>query len=529
MKNKQFSPNRLVVFSWILYDFANTIYSMNVVSIYFSLWITVNLAKEDLWVSAGNSISMLLVALSMPILGTLSDFLNRRVAFLFIFTLLCVVATAAIGVAGYFLQDLLLIIIAVVLFTVANYGYQGALVFYNAILPQLSPPEKIGKISGYGVAAGYLGSILGLLLVMPFAEGEISFLKIQFKDLTSPYQQIGKINASMTRFLDTSVERNPNYAYKLISAGPSATGDTTIIAISNADTVITTPEGLKQRAIIISWRALPQINPPTDWLLLRCQKGWGRLGTFVPTAVLFFLFALPIFIFIKDPHLMERSPQKVNLNFGDTLRTVWEGISNTKKHPGVLRFLIAKFFYEEGIQTAIIFMGVYAVKVMGFSSSVIIPFFMVATSAAVVGSFLFGYITDWIGPKRTLIIVIAGWIVCLTALILTTVQSYFWVIGSFIGIFMGSTWTSARPLLMTLIPKQMAGEFFGLYSLSGKMASIIGPLLWGTIVYLLGAYPDAVKYKVAVGSLGFLMFIGLILLTEVPSKEINSAIQEEEA
>ena len=204
------------------------------------------------------------------------------------------------------------------------------------------------------------------------------------------------------------------------------------------------------------------------------------------------------------------------------MKTVWADLSNTRKYPGVLRFLIAKFFYEEGIQTAIIFMGVYAVKVMGFSNDVIIPFFMVTTSAAVVGSFIFGYVTDFLGPKRTLVIVIAGWVVCLGFLLITSTQTHFWLIGSFVGIFMGSTWTSSRPLLLTLVPPNMAGEFFGLYSFSGKAASIIGPIIWGLTVYLLREYPDVIKYKAAVGSLAVLMFIGLVLLLKVPALKLNS-------
>lgn len=510
-------PRKLATFSWILYDFANTIYSMNVVSIYFALWITVNLAKEDLWVSAGNSLSMLFVALTMPFLGTLSDFLKRRMAFLLIFTLACVGATAAIGAAGYFLDGVLLVTSTVALFTLANYAYQGALVFYNALLPQLTTPKNIGKISGYGVAAGYVGAILGLLMVMPFAEGQVSFLKLEFKSLTSDYQPIAQITPGKNSFLDSTITRDPNYSYQLQRMINHA-ADTTF-HVANSDTVITRLTGAKQRAVRVHWNPLPASPADADWVLLRRENGWGRIGTFLPTAILFLIFAIPIFIFIKETPLNSRKKTDPPINFIQTLKAVWDGLSNTRKYPGVLRFLIAKFFYEEGIETAIIFMGVYAVKVMGFSNDVIIPFFMITTSAAVVGSFLFGFVTDFLGPKRTLVIVISGWVVCLGMLLATTNQSYFWIIGSFVGIFMGSTWTSARPLLLTLVPANMAGEFFGLYSLSGKAASIFGPMIWGLTVYLLRAQPDAIRYKAAVGSLALLMAIGLILLLKVPNQK----------
>lgn len=525
MSTSQPPANKKAIFSWILYDFANTIYSMNVVSIYFALWITVNLGKEDLWVSAGNSASMFFVALTLPILGTWSDFLKQRLHFLMIFTFICIVATAAIGLSGYYLDDLLLVIIAVTLFTIANYAYQGALVFYNAMLPQLSPPEKMGKISGYGVAAGYLGAILGLLMVLPFATGQISFLNIEFKSMEGASQNIAQLSTTSTRFIDLRVDKNPNYDYEIMlenQPDQNAPG----LSITNSDTVVTDRDGARKRAIIVQWDKMPPGSEPTRLILKRRTKGLGRLGTFIPTAMLFLLLSLPVFLFNKEETSSIPREKREKFSIAQTFRTVWEGLSNTKKHPGVLRFLIAKFFYEEGIQTAIIFMGVYAVKVMGFSNSVIIPFFMVTTSAAVVGSFLFGYITDWAGPKKTLIIVISGWVICLVLLIITTEQIYFWFIGGFVGIFMGSTWTSARPLLLTLIPPDMAGEFFGLYSLSGKVASIFGPLLWGLIVYLLRDFSDAIRYKSAVGSLAILMLIGLILLTKIPSRELNKSFRE---
>lgn len=523
MQQRPTPPGKLAVFSWILFDFANTIYSMNVVSIYFSLWITVNLAKEDLWVSVGNSTSMLLVAVSMPILGTLSDFLRRRLFFLFILTMLSVLATAAIGVSGYLLSGILITFAAVIFYTIANYAYQGSLVFYNALLPQLTSPEKMGKISGWGVSAGYLGAIFGLLMVMPFAEGRISFFNLEFKSLNTEFESIATISPDQNRYLDDSIKENPNYSYKIILSDHEDNLIEHELKLSYSDTVIVLENGVRQRAIIIKWPELKNQDTINQIQIFRRQSGWGRLGTFIPTAILFFLFALPVFIFIKESTTPKTSGVKVDLSITHALKTVWDGVSNTRKFPGVLRFLIAKFFYEEGIETAIIFMGVYAVKVMGFPNNILISFFIITTTAAVVGSFLFGYVTDWLGSRKTLLFVIGGWIACLSFLIYTNNQSYFWIIGSLIGIFMGSTWTAARPLLLTLVPAQMAGEFFGLYAFSGKAASVVGPITWGIVVYLLRDFGDLIRYKAAVGVLTLFMAIGFILLIKVPDKKIKNS------
>ena len=109
------------ILAWAMYDFANTIYSMNVVSLYFPLLIVLNLGYPDIYVSMANSISMLIVALLAPFLGQLSDSLGRRMPFLIIVTVVCCLATAVIGLlskTGSSVFSLLLLFIA------ANVGYQ---------------------------------------------------------------------------------------------------------------------------------------------------------------------------------------------------------------------------------------------------------------------------------------------------------------------------------------------------------------------------------------------------------------------
>ncbi|MBT3856239.1 MAG: MFS transporter, partial [Nitrospina sp.] len=83
-------PNRLAIFSWGLYDFANTIFSMNVISLYFALWVTVDHSGQDILYSTALSFSMLAVALSVPVFGTLSDTTGNRRVPLIGLTLLCV-------------------------------------------------------------------------------------------------------------------------------------------------------------------------------------------------------------------------------------------------------------------------------------------------------------------------------------------------------------------------------------------------------------------------------------------------------
>ena len=426
MKKKS-EPKISATLSWILYDFANTIYSMNIVSMYFPTWIVVDLSLGDQYVSFANSFSMILVALTLPILGEISDRFHRKLPFLITFTLLCVSFTAFIGVAGYAFTDITIkVFLAIIFYTIANYAYQGGLVFYNALLPNVCSERSIGRVSGYGVAFGYVGSILGLTLVLPLVEGTFFGLNIPF-----------------------------------------------------------------------------------------IEKG-GSIASFIPSAILFLIFAIPAFLFIKDQKTDNRT-QKFKLDITTSFKKIWDGISNTKKYPGVRRFLIAKFFYEDAIQTLIIFMAVYLRKVMGFTQEGATKFFIVVIPGAIIGSAIFGIITDHLGPKKTLSLVLIGWIASLFILIYTMDILTFWIIGTFIGVFLGSTWTASRPLLISLVPKNMLGEFFGLYSLSGKLAAIFGPIVWAIIVNAFDNFGVVFKYKAAIAALTIMIIIGLIILQKVPN------------
>jgi UMF1 family MFS transporter len=136
---------------------------MNIISIYFPLWVTIDHGGADILYSAVLSGSMLLASLTSPILGAISDQWERRMPFLIIWTLICVAGTASIGLADHLYWGL-------VMFIVANYFYQTGLVFYNGLLPAVSTGTSVGRVSGYGVALGYVGAILGLKLVEPFVQ-----------------------------------------------------------------------------------------------------------------------------------------------------------------------------------------------------------------------------------------------------------------------------------------------------------------------------------------------------------------------
>lgn len=419
-------PRLRATISWILYDLANTAYSMNVVSLYFGTWVILNLGQSDFIVSFVNSFSMILVALTMPVLGDWSDQHGGKMRLLALFTGLCIAGTALLGVLGTNITAPgVLIPLIMVIFIIANYSYQGGLVFYNALLPSVSTPHTIGRVSGYGVGIGYFGSIIGLAVAAFYVDGH-------FYGLVIPGIQAG-----------------------------------------------------------------------------------GTVAAFVPTALVFLIFAIPIFLFVREP----RSPLQASgssWRLRESYRKTFRSLVDSKRYPGLPRFLLAKLLYEDSIETVIIYMGVYTQAVMGFTLAEANQFFIVLIPSAVVGSAICGILTDHFGPKRTLTWVIFFWIVVLAGVVATSDRMLFWIAGGLLGILLGSTWTSARPLLISLVPGEKLGEFFGLYALSGKIAAVLGPILWSTITWALASYGPVLKYKAAIAALAFNMFLGLLLLRRVP-------------
>ena len=151
----------LGVWAWALYDFANTIFSISILSTFFPRWLGSELGAGPALFNYFTAAGALLVLATAPFLGALADLRQRRRPYLMLLTLLAVALTAALGFASG-------VVVAVALFVAANFTYQSALVFYNALLPGVAAGRGAGKVSGYGVAAGYVGAIFALVLLTFF-------------------------------------------------------------------------------------------------------------------------------------------------------------------------------------------------------------------------------------------------------------------------------------------------------------------------------------------------------------------------
>jgi UMF1 family MFS transporter len=155
--------------SWVLYDFANTIFSMNVGTLYFAVWFVDELHLSSTLLALATSAASVAIAASLPVLGAISDARQRRKNWVTGFTIACCVACVAMGAAGE--RGAANVWWIVVAYVVANYAFQAAQPFYNAMMTDLAPPSEQGRLSGLGTAVGYVGTIVGMLLVLPFLDG----------------------------------------------------------------------------------------------------------------------------------------------------------------------------------------------------------------------------------------------------------------------------------------------------------------------------------------------------------------------
>jgi MFS transporter, UMF1 family len=156
------------VLAWCLFDFANSSYSAVISAVIFPIYFIAAIVPEgsgtgEMWWGSAISVSMAVVALSSPFLGGLTDFAGLRKRLLLIYTTCCIVSTALLYLLhrGMVLEGFLLIVLA-------NIGLEGGLVFYNAFLSEIAPPQYQGRVSAWGYGIGYLGSIFSLLIALMF-------------------------------------------------------------------------------------------------------------------------------------------------------------------------------------------------------------------------------------------------------------------------------------------------------------------------------------------------------------------------
>jgi UMF1 family MFS transporter len=403
-----------------VYDLANTIFSMGVISLYFPFFVgdAVGSVRADSVYSRITAVSMGLIFIISPLLGAMTDRARRRMPFLVWSTIACCLATALLGRGPF--------VLTAVLFIIANATYQAGLQFYDALLPEVTTATNRGRVGGIGVGVGYFGSYLAVGIGALFGTADKPFL-------------------------------------------------------------------------------------------------------FLVIAVGFLLFALPCFMFVKERGNPNPRPifglTMIRESTAQTLRTLREG----HRYPGLLRFLVGRVFYTDAINTVIAFMSIYTknvaaagglTKTQGEQQANLV--LAAAITSAVIGGFAWGSITDAIGPKRTLTLVLWTWVgifglaSLVGALALPLVWLY--VVACFAGMALGGVWAADRPYMLRLTPPDRVGEFYGLYGMVGRFSAVSGPVIWGATTYVFverGGWPILQGEAIAIATLLVMVVLSLWILRTV--------------
>jgi UMF1 family MFS transporter len=167
------------------------------------------------------------------------------------------------------------------------------------------------------------------------------------------------------------------------------------------------------------------------------------------------------------------------------LKTLGATLRNVRRYKEIVRFLVARMIYIDGLNTLFAFGGIYAAGVYGMDMTEVIYFGIALNASAGVGAALFAWIDDWIGAKRTILIALGAITLLSAAIVLVEDKALFWTLGVMLGVFFGPAQAASRSLMARLAPRGMEAEMFGLYALSGKATAFLGPLLlaWATTAF----------------------------------------------
>lgn len=439
-------PPRSAVISWMFFDWAAQPYFSLITTFVFAPYFATRVAADP---ATGQSLwgfataaAGLIIALASPVLGAIADASGRRKPWIAGFGAIFVIGACIMWIGKP--GDPALIVPLLIAYGFATIGVEFATVFNNAMMPTLVPPDKIGRLSGSGWALGYVGGILSLILVLGFMAA-------------SP------------------------------STGHTLFGLTPILGLDPA-----TFQG-------------DRISAPLSGL-------W------------FVVFVLPMFLLTPD------FPAKVSIRnaMREGLADLRHTLSELPRHRSMMAFLIANMIYTDGLVSLFAFGGIYAAGTFGWNTIQIGTFGIILAIAGTIGAFLGGKLDDAFGPKR----VIAGSMLLLLLSIISILlidretilfmkvtppvpggglfaapaEKAYLALGCLIGMAGGPLQAASRTLLIRLAPQDRIGQFFGLFALTGKVTSFMGPLLIGVVT----AVTASQKAGMAVLVLFFVAGLGLL-------------------
>ncbi|MFT8246806.1 MFS transporter [Roseomonas sp. BN140053] len=405
-------------FAWALYDWANSAFSTVVVTFvvaaYFAQGIAPDPATGQAQWGLMQTAAAIAIALLSPVLGAVADAGGRRRLLLGLCTLATAVFTALVWFAkpdpSWTLWALACVGLATVCFEVGT-------VFYNAMLPDVAPPEKIGRVSGLAWGLGYAGGLACLalclvLLVLPDP---------------SPL----------------GLDRAASEHYRAVAP---------LVAIW---------------LVVFSWPVLLALPDPSG-----PRPGWGAAAR-------------------------------------DGLRELRAVLRRLPGQPALLRFLLARLFYTDGLNTLFAFGAIFAAGVHSMGFQEILLFGIALNVTAGLGAAAFGLLEDRLGSKRTVMLALAALFIIGFLLVVVTSKPVFWGLALLLGIFFGPAQAASRTLMARMAPPGEMAAHFGLFALSGRVTGFLGPATLAAVTAATGSQ------RLGMATVGLFLGVGLLLLWTV--------------
>ena len=227
----------------------------------------------------------------------------------------------------------------------------------------------------------------------------------------------------------------------------------------------------------------------------------------IMVALFFVIFAVPSFIYLPEDRKAEKTVLEAAVWGLTSFRELWGEVLRERE---LRRFLLAFFFYIDGVLTAIYMSSTLASTTFGFEQTELIYLYIAIQIAALAGAFALARPTDVLGPKKVVSGVLLLWIGVAVGIFFIESKAAFTVLALMAGFGLGSIQASSRAFMASLIPDGRESEMFGFYALCGKSSSVIGPLVFGSVAVATGG-----NQKLAVMSISVLFVIGLVLLQRV--------------
>lgn len=405
--------------SWAMYDWANSAYSIVVVTAIFPLYFKASASEAGLAASTStaywgyaNSIATLLVSILAPLLGTIADFKGFKKRFFTFFFLLGILFTMLLAFVPFDQWIFLLIC-----FVLTAIGFAGANIFYDAFLVDVTSEERMSRTSAYGYATGYIGSTI------PFIIG------------------IGLIMSAQMELIPLSLTVAMQVAFFITAL----------------------------------------------W--------WG-------------LFTIPFLKNIEQVYYIDPVPSPVRTSF----KRLYLTFKNIQSYKSLFLFLLAYFFYIDGVHTILTMSTAYGSD-MGLSSTTLLIVLFVTQVVAAPFSILYGWLAGKYNEKIMILFgIIIYTFICIYAFFMDSALD-FWILALLVGTSQGGIQALSRSYFAKLVPKESSNEFFGFYNIFGKFAAITGPFLMGVTTQLTG------QTNMGVFSLIILFVIGAVILIKVPAHQ----------